>query len=121
VPGAAWHDLCVFRLWQGTARAHRATPQRRGRRDLATKEAIIMSSGTGDKLRGKGEELMGRGKEAMGDLTDDERMQSEGQGDQLKGKGRGMVGDVKDAMDKAGDKVGDAVDRMTGHDQSGRS
>jgi uncharacterized protein YjbJ (UPF0337 family) len=79
-----------------------------------------MSSGTGDKLRGKGEELMGRGKEAVGDLTDDERMQSEGEADQLKGKGRGMVGDVKDAADTAGDKVGDAVDRMTGRDRTER-
>ena len=72
-----------------------------------------MSSGTGDKLRGKGEELMGRGKEAMGDLTDNERTQSEGQADQLKGKGRGVMGDVKDTLDKAGDKVGEAVDRAT--------
>ena len=72
-----------------------------------------MSSGTGDKLRGKGEELMGRGKEAVGDLTDNERTQSEGQADQLKGKGRGVMGDVKDTFDKAGDKVGEAVDRAT--------
>ena len=72
-----------------------------------------MSSGTGDKLRGKGEELMGRGKEAVGDLTGNERTQSEGQADQLKGQGRGVMGDVKDTLDKAGDKVGEVVHRAT--------
>lgn len=69
-----------------------------------------MSSGTGDKVRGMGEELKGRFKEGAGDVTNDPNLQAEGEGDQLKGKGRQAVGDVKDAADRAGDKVGEAVD-----------
>jgi len=80
-----------------------------------------MSSGTGDKLRGKGEELAGRAKEAAGDATDNERLQGEGAADQAKGQGRQAKGDVKDALDNLGDTVGDAVDKLRGKKDCSRA
>ena len=56
-----------------------------------------MSDGTTDDLKG-------RAKEAAGDLTDDEGLKREGKVDRGKGT-------AKDAVDKAGDKVKDAVNR----------
>ena len=66
-----------------------------------------MSSGTGDKMRGKGEEMIGRVKGAVGVTTDNERLRGEGMIDQAKGEGRQTEGGIKDALDNLGDKIGD--------------
>ena len=61
------------------------------------REETVMGDGTTDDLKG-------RAKEAAGDLTGDEDLQREGKVDQAGGK-------VKDGVEKATDKVKDALDR----------
>ncbi len=73
-----------------------------------------MSSGTGDKLKGLAGEAKGHGKAGFGEATGDENLQAEGSADQAGGKLRQTKGDVKDAADKAGDKLGDATDKVRG-------
>jgi uncharacterized protein YjbJ (UPF0337 family) len=51
---------------------------------------------------GKFDEMKGRVKEAAGDLTDDEELKDEGKVDKA-------TGAIKDKIDKAADKVKDAV------------
>jgi uncharacterized protein YjbJ (UPF0337 family) len=51
---------------------------------------------------GKFDEAKGRVKEAVGDLTDDDDLKDEGKVDKAKGS-------VKDKVDKAADKMKDAV------------
>lgn len=53
---------------------------------------------------GTKDDLKGRTKEAAGDMTDDESLKNEGRVDRGQGK-------VKDTVDKAGDKLKDAVNR----------
>ena len=53
---------------------------------------------------GKFDEMKGRAKEAAGDLTDDDDLKDEGKIDRASGA-------IKDKMDKATDKVKDAVNR----------
>jgi uncharacterized protein YjbJ (UPF0337 family) len=48
------------------------------------------------------DEAKGRIKEAAGDLTGDDKLKREGKADRAEGK-------VHDAVDKAGDKVKDAI------------
>ncbi len=55
----------------------------------------------GDEIRNK-DDAKGRLKEAAGDLTGDDDLQREGKVDQA-------TGAVKDGLDKASDKVKDAV------------
>jgi uncharacterized protein YjbJ (UPF0337 family) len=57
-------------------------------------------------MNGKVDEIKGRVKEAAGAMTDDDRLRQEGQVDQAKGK-------VKQSIDKAADKVKDAIDQVT--------
>jgi uncharacterized protein YjbJ (UPF0337 family) len=53
------------------------------------------------------DKVKGRAKEAAGALSDDKSLRREGKADQMSGK-------VKDAVDRAGDKIADAVgDRET--------
>jgi uncharacterized protein YjbJ (UPF0337 family) len=56
-----------------------------------------MSSGTGDKVKG-------RMKEAAGAIADDKKLKNEGKADQLAGK-------VKDAAEKVVDKAKELVKR----------
>jgi uncharacterized protein YjbJ (UPF0337 family) len=51
---------------------------------------------------GKFDEMKGRAKEAVGDLTDDDDLKNEGKVDKASGS-------AKDKLDKAADKVKDAV------------
>ena len=69
-----------------------------------------MPSGTGDKLGGKANELEGSVKRGVGTATGDEDLRSDGTIDQAKGKGKEVLGGAKDTLDKAGDKLKDAVD-----------
>lgn len=57
----------------------------------------------------RGEELKGRAKEAAGAITDDDQLKREGKADQASAK-------IKRGVDKAADKLHDAVDRMSGDD-----
>jgi uncharacterized protein YjbJ (UPF0337 family) len=50
----------------------------------------------------KFDEMKGRAKEAAGDLTDDDDLKNEGKADKA-------AGTIKDKVDKATDKVKDAV------------
>ncbi len=69
-----------------------------------------MSTGTGDRAKGKLEELKGRAKKGVGAATDDRDLQTEGEIDTAKGKGRQAWGDVKNAGRKVKDAVKDATD-----------
>jgi uncharacterized protein YjbJ (UPF0337 family) len=60
-------------------------------------QEVAMSSGTGDKAKG-------RVKEAAGALTGDKKLKTEGKADQLAGK-------VKNAVEKVIDKAKDALNR----------
>jgi uncharacterized protein YjbJ (UPF0337 family) len=51
---------------------------------------------------GKFDEMKGQAKEAVGDLTDDDDLKNEGKVDKASGS-------AKDKLDKAADKVKDAV------------
>jgi uncharacterized protein YjbJ (UPF0337 family) len=57
-------------------------------------------------MDGKVDELKGRAKEAAGAVTDNEQLRAEGRADQAKGK-------VKQSIDKAADKVKNAIDQVT--------
>jgi uncharacterized protein YjbJ (UPF0337 family) len=57
-------------------------------------------------MDGKVDELKGRVKEAAGAMTDNDNLRNEGQVDQAKGK-------VKQSIDKAADKVKNAIDQVT--------
>jgi uncharacterized protein YjbJ (UPF0337 family) len=69
-----------------------------------------MTDTTRDRIEGTLDEAKGRGKAAWGEATDDDKAKAEGEGDQLMGK-------VKQGLADAKDKVGDAVDKVTGNDR----
>lgn len=58
------------------------------------------------------DQAKGRLKKAVGDLTDDERLRREGSKDVAAGK-------VKEGVERAGDAVEDAVDRVRGRSTDG--
>ena len=51
------------------------------------------------------DQAKGRIKQAAGDLTDDKDLKNRGKADEAAGK-------VKEGIDKAGDKLGDMVDKV---------
>lgn len=55
------------------------------------------------------DQAKGRVKQAAGDLTDDKDLEREGKKDEAAGK-------IKEGAERAGDAVGDAVDKMRGKD-----
>lgn len=57
-------------------------------------------------MDGKVDELKGRVKEAAGAMSDNDNLREEGKVDQAKGK-------VKQSIDKAADKVKNAIDQVT--------
>ena len=69
-----------------------------------------MSKGTGDKLKGKANEIEGSTKQVVGDVTGDDNLHSDGAIDKAKGKSKEALGGAKNALEKAGDKLKDAVD-----------
>src|SRR6476469_191838 len=91
---------------------HRSRVQMHGQYFAMTQQNArrhTMTSGTGDKLKGKAQEAVGKGKETVGNATGDERLQGEGLVDQAKGKVSQAAGTVKDKLDQLGDKIGEKV------------
>jgi uncharacterized protein YjbJ (UPF0337 family) len=70
-----------------------------------------MDSANKDRLQGGKDEIVGKAKSTWGDATGDEQTKAEGDLDQAKGKLQQGLADVKD-------KVGDAVDNLTGDKQN---
>ncbi len=66
-----------------------------------------MDSSNKDRLQGGVDELKGKAKSAVGGATGDDRTKAEGEMDQAKGKLQQGLADAKD-------KVGDAIDDLTG-------
>ncbi len=66
-----------------------------------------MDSSNKDRLQGGVDELKGKAKSAIGEATGDDRTKAEGEMDQAKGKFQQGLADAKD-------KVGDAIDDLTG-------
>ncbi|AKE40358.1 CsbD family protein probably involved in stress response [Corynebacterium kutscheri] len=58
-------------------------------------------------LSNKFEDVAGKAKEAIGEATDNEKLENEGKKDQV-------VSDVKEAVDKAGESIKDAANKVIG-------
>jgi uncharacterized protein YjbJ (UPF0337 family) len=69
-----------------------------------------MDSPSKDRIQGGVDELKGKAKSTWGEATGDERTRAEGDLDQLKGKAQQGLADAKE-------KVGDAIDNLTGNDR----
>ena len=70
-----------------------------------------MDSANKDRMQGGKDEIVGKAKSAWGEATGDEQTKAEGDMDQTKGK-------MQQGMADAKDKVGDAIDGLTGNKQN---